>query len=243
MCTVSWLHHETGFELLCNRDEKLTRKPAAAPCVQRRGGMRFLTPVDGDHGGSWITANEHGVALCLLNGANLGGASTPASKAAGPSRGLILLQLAAAPSAMAACEQLARMDLLQTPPFTLVALEPGLPASVAEWNGTELAILPNADPFMPLISSSFDTHAVQRQRRTEFALRTRARLDAPSLYRFHESHGSGASAYTPCMHRPGAQTVSFSWVKVDDRSIEFFYSPAAPCQWQPGQTLRLERRA
>jgi hypothetical protein len=243
MCTVSWLHHDSGYELLCNRDEKLTRKPALAPSVHLHGGVRFVAPVDGDHGGSWISANEHGVALCLLNGANLGG-SRPSPNSNGiRSRGLILLELADAPSAMAACEQLARTALDGTAPFTLLALEPGLPSSVAEWNGADLAVFPNGDPFMPLVSSSFDTHAVQTRRRTEFALRTRACVDGPALYRFHESHGGGPSAYTPCMHRPDAQTVSFSWIRVDDDSIEFFYSPAAPCQWQPGQTLQLERRS
>ncbi|MGC4054191.1 MAG: NRDE family protein [Paludibaculum sp.] len=242
MCTVSWLHHESGYELLCNRDEKLTRKPAMAPRLQRRDGVRFIAPVDGDCGGTWISANESGVALCLLNGANLG-ASAAASPAGGArSRGLVLLELADASSAMAACEQLASTDLDGTAPFTLVALEPGLPAAVSEWNGHELAILPNGDPFMPLISSSFDTQAVCSLRRKEFTLRTKARVDALSLYHFHESHGAGPSAYTPCMHRPDAQTVSFSWIKVDDHSVDFFYSPAAPCQWHPGQTLQLERR-
>ncbi|MBN9656735.1 MAG: NRDE family protein [Acidobacteria bacterium] len=242
MCTVSWLHHDSGYELLCNRDEKLTRRPARAPQVQQRDGIRFAAPIDGDHGGSWISVNEHGVALCLLNGANLG-VSRPTPGSTGlRSRGLILLALAGAPSAMAALEQLDSTGLGLTAPFTLLALEPGLPASVAEWNGEELAILLNADPFMPLVSSSFDPQAVRSRRRDEFALRTRACVDGPALYRFHESHGGGPSAYTPCMHRPDAQTVSFSWIKVDDRSVEFFYSPAAPCRWQPGQTLQLERR-
>ena len=48
MCTVSWIHDKDGYQLLCNRDEKLTRKPALEPrlavrkrypvsCSRRRG--------------------------------------------------------------------------------------------------------------------------------------------------------------------------------------------------------------
>ena len=40
-----------------------------------------------------------------------------------------------------------------------------------------------------------------------------------------------------------AKTVSFSWIRVSSAAVEFFYAPAAPCQWRPGQsqTLALHR--
>lgn len=67
MCTVSWLHKAKGYVLLCNRDERHTRKPALGPRISERNGISFIAPVDGDHGGSWIGVNQFGLTLCLLN--------------------------------------------------------------------------------------------------------------------------------------------------------------------------------
>src|SRR5262245_12838820 len=66
MCTVSWLHQRDGYILLCNRDERRTRKPASGPRIAG-GVVRYIAPVDGDHGGSWIGVNHLGLTLCLLN--------------------------------------------------------------------------------------------------------------------------------------------------------------------------------
>ena len=35
MCTVSWVHEEDGYQLLCNRDEKRTRTQALSPETKR----------------------------------------------------------------------------------------------------------------------------------------------------------------------------------------------------------------
>src|SRR6185312_11981515 len=67
MCTVSWIHAREGYQLLCNRDERHTRRPAQAPTVRQNGGVRFIAPIDGEEGGSWIGVNEFGLTLCLLN--------------------------------------------------------------------------------------------------------------------------------------------------------------------------------
>jgi hypothetical protein len=66
MCTVSWVHQKDGYQLLSNRDEKHTRKPALAPSLRQQRQVRFLAPIDGDQGGSWIGVNQFGLSLCLL---------------------------------------------------------------------------------------------------------------------------------------------------------------------------------
>jgi Transport and Golgi organisation 2 len=242
MCTVSWVHEEDGYQLLCNRDEKLTRMPAGAPRIHTAGGARFIAPVDGDFGGTWICTNEFGLSLCLLNGANLSG--EPASKNPAlrqrRSRGLLLPDLAGAASAREVCERLSRLDLRPFAPFTLVALEPGQPAAVVEWDGAGKSVVPHGDPYMPLVSSSFDFEGVRLKRLDLFRRRANGQCpDAKALFAFHESHGAGADAYSPCMHRADAQTVSFSWVKVTDSQAEFFYSPGSLCQWKHGQSVTL----
>src|SRR5438128_10877535 len=121
MCTVSWLHRDDGYHLLCNRDEKRTRGLALAPAQQRIDGVEVLAPRDADAGGTWIAVNEFGIAVTLLNGANLSGEApdnTPGSAKSVESRGRLLLKLAAASSLREVCERVSRMPLDSYSPFT-----------------------------------------------------------------------------------------------------------------------------
>jgi hypothetical protein len=232
---VSWVHQEDGYQLLCNRDEKRSRAKAAGPEVTVRDGVRFIAPVDGHAGGTWIGANEYGISLCLLNG------RPSAVKREGKSRGLLLPELLTAQSQLEALERAWKLDLSTFAPFTLAILEPGHRTGVMIWDGAEKLVLPYAEPYMPLISSSFDPEGVEAKRRSEFQrqLRSAGRLNSAVLFDFHESHGLQPDAYSTCMHRQDAETVSFSWIKVTGTNVEFFYSPAAPCQWCPGQKRAL----
>ena len=102
---------------------------------------------------------------------------------------------------------------------------------------------------MPLTSSSFDSCGVRRFRLGEFARRAgmAARVDPALLYQFHASHGTAvdatADAYSPCMHREDAETVSFSWVVVTREEVRFLYSPSAPCRCSPCEQKLLARAA
>jgi hypothetical protein len=98
---------------------------------------------------------------------------------------------------------------------------------------------------MPLTSSSYDAAGVRRARLNEFArLVGPARpIYPPLLYCFHSSHGAIRDAYSTCMHREDAETVSFSWVIVSRDEIRFLYSPGAPCQTKPGNQQILARAA
>lgn len=237
MCTISWIYDRNGYQLLCNRDEKLTRKSALEPRLAVRNGTRFLAPVDGDFGGTWIATNEFGVSLCLLNGANLTGSEIHAA-APKRSRGLLLLDLIPEPSVAAICDQIRETNLSAFAPFTLAALEPSHPVAVLEWDGLKKTLFfEEADRFM-LTSSSFDSEEVRRSRQGEYS---RVR-DGAGLPDFHRSHAPARSAYSPCMHRPDAETVSFSWIRVSELEATFYYTPAAPCQQIAGISEKLRRR-
>lgn len=227
MCTVSWVHQQGGYHLLCNRDEKRTRGTAFAPRIVERGGVRYIAPVDSDHGGTWLSANEFGVSICLLNGS---GGFEPSGHRR--SRGLLLHELAWAPSADECALWLRHLDLGPFAPFSMAILEPGRSAILAQWNGGEITIDPAGDGHMPLTSSSYDAAGVRRARLNEFARRvgTRGSFDPALLYWFHSSHDSAPDAYSTCMHREDAETVSFSWVIVSRNAVRFLYSPGAPCR-------------
>jgi len=224
MCTVTWIHEDGGYQLFCNRDEKVTRRQATPPSVTVREGVRFLAPVDGDFGGTWIATNELGVSLCLLNGGNAHGAM------AARSRGLLVLDLIPLPSIAAICAFVQAADLSAYAPFTLAALEPGKSAAVVEWNGSRTTIRYRAEPHFMLTSSSFDTEEVTRNRAEEYARLINAGVDANRLVAFHQSHQPARSAYSVCMHRHDAETVSFSRIRVAHGQTDFFYSPGAPCE-------------
>lgn len=240
MCTVTWIHQPGGYHLLCNRDEKLTRSAALAPTVIRRGGVKYVAPVDAEFGGTWLSVNEFGVSVCLLNG-RAEARTIPAVR----SRGLLLRELAWASTAGKCVLWLKQLDLNPFAPFVLLILEPGQPAAVAEWRNEVLSVDPAGDTRMPLTSSSYDPDGVRRFRLDEFARRAESAscVDSTLLYEFHSSHLAAADAYSPCMHRDDAETVSFSWVTVTRDEIRFLYSPAAPCRHSQSAQQVLPRAA
>ena len=240
MCTVSWTQQAGGYHLLCNRDEKLIRGAAFAPMVIQRGGVRYVAPVDADFGGTWLAVNEFGVSVCLLNG----GAGLQSARPR-RSRGLLLRELAWACSAGECVLWLKQLDLGPFAPFVLLVLEPGRSAILAEWSGRDLTVDPAGDAHMPLTSSSYDAAGVRRFRLNEFARRVgpASHVDPALLYQFHSSHAASPDAYSPCMHREDAETVSFSWITVAREEIRFLYSPAAPCRFSPTARQVLSRAA
>jgi hypothetical protein len=236
MCTASWIRDQNGYQVLFNRDEKLTRRPALEPRLVVRNGTRFLAPVDGDFGGTWIGTNEFGVSVCLLNGANLTGSKIHFA-APRCSRGLLLPDLLPLPSVAAICDRIREADLSVFAPFTLAALEPSHPAAIVEWDGSNRTLVfEDAERFM-LTSSSFNSEGIRLSRQREYS----HVRDNDGLLDFHRSHAPARSAYSTCMHRADAETVSFSWIQVTDQETDFCYTPGAPCENLPGVRLKLAR--
>jgi hypothetical protein len=234
MCTVSWIHEPGGYQLFCNRDEKLTRGKAKPPRNAVRDGVRFLAPVDADFGGTWIATNEFGLSLSLLNGAP------------GPSfrsRGLLVLDLISLPSIAALVDRVTTLDLSPYAPFALAGVEAQEPAAVVEWNGDRAAFsFPNESHFM-LTSSSFDSGRVREKRGEEYSELTSLGCTPELLADFHKGHGETPSAYSICMHRPDAETVSFSWIHASCAATEFTYYDQAPCRRSQATKVRLPRSA
>ena len=238
MCTVSWLHTPDGYQLLCNRDEKLTRRKAETPKLFDEGGARYVAPVDGDFGGTWISANEFGVTICLLNGNRVTGEHLV-------SRGALVKAVAQSRTARAAAEDVGAMELRKFAPFQLVAIGVERPVMTVGWDGFHAVTHVDSDKRLPLVSSSIDPDGVLEFRRNRWRklLDSSDRVDGDLLFQFHQSHlGVYPDPYSPCMHREDAETVSFSWVKVSHARVDFFYTPSAPCRWAPGVTLSLDRR-
>ena len=236
MCTVSWIHTPRGYHLLSNRDEQPTRKPALAPVIHEAAGVRFIAPVDGDYGGSWIAVNEFGITFSLVNRYRCCRCSSQKIPKP-PSRGLLLTSLAACRSLEDALSRFDSLDLAAFPPFTVAVLARGEPSLLLHWTGRDSLIECNGEAAMPLVSSSFDPRGVEvyRKRLFKTLAAERGRVDLQLLMDFHASHAPTPSAYSPCMHRENALTVSFSRVTVVDDVIEFVYFPVPPCAHRKGE--------
>ena len=72
MCTVTIVPIDRAnggktFRIAMNRDELRTRAIAQPPCVQQYDPHQAVMPIDPDSRGTWIGANDMGIAAMLLN--------------------------------------------------------------------------------------------------------------------------------------------------------------------------------
>jgi hypothetical protein len=237
MCTVSWAPGPEGYALFFNRDERLTRSPAEPPRERELMGVRYLSPLDGDFGGTWLAVNEFGVALGILNRYRVRGYEPPARPR---SRGFIVLDLVGHATAVEAIAALERQDLDAVQPFTLVALEPAQPARLAAWDGRSLTAATHRAPGLILTSSAVTEPEVAANRRALFAALDR--VTPETLLALHRSHEPERGRRSVCMHRAEAETQSLSAVTVTASEIRLTHTPDAPCRGTPLPTLTLTRR-
>lgn len=250
MCTVTFLPLPQGGYLLgTNRDESPTRGPALPPGVSHLAGRALLFPTDTDAGGTWIAVDEDGRSLCVLNGDRPPAAAPPARPL---SRGLLLLQLMAAPDAddvHAELQRRAAAGALACKPFQLLVATPGTPSRITSltWDGATLTSSDHGDAAL-FVSSSFEPDAVLSRRAVAFAPLAQLPRSDPAALRaaqsaFHRGHAPGldeGDAYSVCMHRPDAHSRSFTTVEVADGRVTMSHVGGQPCGHAPAVRLSLD---
>src|SRR2546430_9428508 len=127
MCTVSFLPKPRGFYLAMNRDEKRDRFVALAPAIVDLEGHRAVFPTE-PTSGTWISANDAGVCLALINWHRV--ERQPVRSIA--SRGQVVKALAAKSSNEEIAAGLAALPLRRLRPFRLIAIIPS-EQRVTEW--------------------------------------------------------------------------------------------------------------
>lgn len=239
MCTVSWFFNENGYELFFNRDESRTRQIALPPTIHQAEGTHFIAPIDKDAGGTWIGVNQYGMSLCLLNYYQ----GSPLSNSNGKdyiSRGQLVKSLLSCQSPLEVIQQTEMFNWQQFRPFILVIFAPDEAVNALTWNG-ESEHLQTTDVKPPLASSSFQPKTVINGRRQQFL--TATPFDSAGIYRaFHASHNPERDAYSVCMHRPDAHTVSFSHIAVRENDVAFHYTPGSPCATSADPPVTLIRQ-
>lgn len=219
MCTVTWSLAGDGYTLLFNRDELRSRRPALPPVLGGSIGERRLMPVDPVAGGSWISVNEHGVAIALLN---LAGRSVAGTRQV--SRGLVVAALAGLSDPAAILLRLSEILSAAHPPFLLVLVKPG-DVRVATWDGQSLATAREEGLAMQTTTSFAPDDVVPFRKDLWLrCLKESGENIRGAQERFHAHHDPGKPAHSIRMRREDARTLSRSTITVGPDSILFRYA-------------------
>lgn len=236
MCTVTWSPTNDGYQLFFNRDERRSRVEALPPQLETSAGRSWLAPRDAEAGGTWVTVNEAGWTVGLLN-LYQAEAALP-SREGKTSRGLLVRSLAPARNREEVAARLLEHDLAVFLPFTLVVASPDGDVAAYEWDGREAGVWRPASA--PIVSSGHDVVGATAARRRLFA-ELGPTPGFADLLAFHRSHEPAKGAYSPCMHRADAKTVSLTAVRVSRDVTEMAYAAGSPCRTELGPWLRLAR--
>lgn len=214
MCTVSILRASggrAGYDLWFNRDERLTRAPERPPVAGvTAGGTRYVAPMDGERGGTWLLLNERGLTVCVLNDYE----ATRAT-AGEVSRGCLPLIAAGCGEARealgAARAWVEKIGAGKVGPFLFIAADETGRSDGLGWDGavwTERGALEFAS------SSSFRPAEVRRIREDAHAALATVGRTEERVARLHWSHDPAAGAESVRMRRPDACTRSVSVARV-----------------------------
>lgn len=229
MCTLTIITRDEGYLLGMNRDESIHRDHALPPARVKKGGVTAIYPHDAT-GGTWIAANQHGIALALLNWNDV-----PRPSAKLRSRGEIIPLLIGAASLAEVTRRFNELALDGMHPFRVVGVFPGNKA-ISEWRyhatGLENAAL-EWQPHHWFSSSMSDAKAALL--RGNACREARQDPDAGTsawLRRLHASHANGPGPFSLCVHREKVKTLSFTEINCDAERVELAYSAGSPCQMQ-----------
>ena len=229
MCTVSFLPGRGGFLLAMNRDEKHTRAIALPLQPHLCGARLALYPREPD-GGTWIGVNNAGLSFALINWY-----AKPQKKTGRISRGTLIPALLAAKNFRGlTLPRLARIN-----PFRLIGVSPREKALKEwRWDGTTLQTMPLEWARHHWFSSGLDDAKANVVRDAAVT----AALPAHGLEWLRElqrSHKPQRGAFSICMHRDDAATVSYTELAVTAQTARMRYTPGPPCAIKQGGAVTL----
>ncbi len=213
-------------------------------------GTKAVWPVDPASGGTWIGANEAGIAMVLLN--RTPGAGSPrvfpvlaahsGSLLIGGfaprwgrrrSRGTIIPDLLRRRRIESALEAAGNLPACDFEPFTLLVLH-GIHIGVLANTGKRMSLTTDvlSRPIL-FTSSSLGDHTVIEPRRALFARMVERRpepLNLDGQAAFHRHRWRSRPSISVLMSRPDAATVSRTMLDVDSRAVRMRYAPISLMQ-------------
>jgi hypothetical protein len=241
MCTVSFLPELQGFYLAMNRDEKRDRFTALQPTVVELENHRAVFPRE-PTGGTWISANDAGVCLALINWHRI----EHEPKNGVCSRGLVVRELAGKSTADEIAAELRKLPLGKLRPFRLIAIfHREMRVTEWQWDLHRLKRRAHAWQRQHWFSSGFNERTAERVRAKVCAnfvaggegpgrRGSRAGVNATGyslnwLRLLHRSHAPRRGPFSICMHRPDAATVSYTEVAVSKQRATMRYQSGPLC--------------
>lgn len=226
MCSVSFLPQREGFILAMNRDEQMRRPLGLPPEVTVCGTLRAVFPRE-PSGGTWIGANEAGLAAALVNWYS----RTHTAKSR--SRGEIIPHLLCAATLDEADALLRDIPSHDYNPFRLLVFD-ARAAMASGWDVADGAMLRREVSWSPghWFSSGLDENEANRVR-AHTCREASTEPDTGSLdwlRRLHRSHTPERGPFSLCMHREDARTVSYTEIHVTPGSVQSRYSNDSPCK-------------
>ena len=217
MCTAVVYRNGDGYGVCFNRDESDKRRPALPPEIIRVGDREILMPRDGDFAGTWLGVNDRGLVCGLLNYYE-----RHRKGDVFVSRGLLVRDMLAGaelPSDLSVYQAF-RMFFVGNDGFRLYV-----------WDGESLKEESFFGEILVLASSGALGARVEPARAGLFLEKyyDKMALDA-GIRGFLESHEPEKGAWSPCMHREDAKTVSMSCVRVSGHLASFLYRAGSPCE-------------
>lgn len=227
MCSVTFWPRRGGYLLAMNRDEMLSRITGLAPERMVIGARTVLHPRE-PGGGTWISVNDLGVGIALINWYAISAQATPPTV----SRGDVVRTIRDCGDMDEAAGRLEQLPLQRMNPFRLMGIFPW-ESTVGEWRWDLHDLVHVRHDWSPgqWLSSGHDEAGAQRIRSATFNL-MRTETDAgslPWLRRLHASHGPERGPYSTCMHRADAATVSYTEVEVAGPSVVMRHHQGPPC--------------
>jgi hypothetical protein len=231
MCTVSFLPTRAGFMLAMNRDERNSRPRGLAPRRGKAGPRDTLHPSE-PGGGTWIGVNDAGLTLALINWYS----KPQRDRALCLSRGMVIPRLLAADDLAGVGDLLAQMSLPRINPFRLIVASM-TDRAVREWRWDGVALQSRRHGWTRRhwFSSGHDEAMANRKRAgvVRIAAGNASALTPAWLRRLHRSHRPERDAFSVCMHREDAETVSYTEILATGRRAEMRYCARSPCANKP----------
>jgi Transport and Golgi organisation 2 len=234
MCTLSFIPRNDGYLVAMNRDELRIRAAAAAPTLHQIDQLRLLYPQE-PSGGTWIGANSHGNLLALMNAnppktAGLGVAKLLAKL---KSRGEIIPMILQKNTLDQTERALSGFSFAGMHPFRLFGVFPGAKeVRQWSWDGRRLSSRTQEWIRNHWFSSSRSDSRAEKQRGKTFEMGWREDLQDPAawLRSLHAGHVPDAGAFSVCVHRQDAATVSYTEVQCAGQELRMTYQPGNPCE-------------
>ena len=240
MCTLSFIPTADGYLAGMNRDERLTRPAARPPEMFERAEMSVIRPSE-PAGGTWIAFNNRGTLLAVLNWnhLHLHGRRMP-EKA--QTRGVVIPQLIWQPDSSAVHSCFSQMPLTGMLPFRLVGIFRDEAALIAwHWDGIRTARTDLPWMRQHWFSSSLSDALAAKQRGAacEKATHFPGVGTRDWLRSLHATHVPSPGAFSICVHRHDAATVSYTEVCCRRDRVVMDYFPGHPCG-QPALAKTIE---